>query len=313
MTDYCYYRLKDIQEFDNIKDIFRKNFIFRGQSNNEWKFKTSQEREIEKNPIGLRDLSSKYKKKSFESTVIEKINTVRQNDNSRFLPLNKFLNSLDSISDEPKKKTLKIMYFQHYGCPTRFLDFTRNIDYALFFALRDLPSTDSSVWVLPVKKYLKNTSAIVSDDDIDFIKRIENSFEVAKCIFNPDANINNNICILNPQSGNVDESLKLMNRINRQEGIFLFPSRFDKLFWEYLREIPRGAEKDDKAEEINQLNEIESNITENLILRIDIPNSVHYKLLENLLRQGINNMKFFPDEEGFMKDFKYFLNFQFPF
>jgi hypothetical protein len=105
-------------------------YVFRGQSNSSWGLKSSFERaaeDIESNkwPILEQNMLLEFKRHAHH-----------------------FLNHVPK--DNSLVEWLAIM--QHYGCPTRLLDFTRSPYIALFFAIENA-SSNSAIWAINTKSY----------------------------------------------------------------------------------------------------------------------------------------------------------------
>lgn len=68
--------------------------------------------------------------------------------------LNEFMHEASAIlSIPPEKLSNWAEYAQHYGVPTRFLDWSKNPLVALYFTCRDYQNEDGSVWMLHANNY----------------------------------------------------------------------------------------------------------------------------------------------------------------
>ena len=66
---------------------------------------------------------------------------------------NSFKKESRSYIDVQNDNFLLLCYAQHFGVPTRLLDFSTNPLVALYFACKDLKSKDGAVWIINSKKY----------------------------------------------------------------------------------------------------------------------------------------------------------------
>lgn len=105
--------VNSLDEFLVVKDQLGDHFIHRGQEYANWRFMNSLHRLKE----------SRFNCGLPEPNEIEMIRT--------FLSINRFKSARHNLWDGLAK-------MQHFGIKTRMLDFTEDIDVALFFALTDL-------------------------------------------------------------------------------------------------------------------------------------------------------------------------------
>jgi len=137
---WCELRLKKWSDFVNLVERLTSNevngkereWFFRGQSNAKWKLEPSLRRcfpENEENIERVIDIESKLKKQ-FESQY-----------------------HLHAKPDGINREVLGIVWWwtlmQHYGCPTRLLDWTLSPYVALYFAVEQNPKEDGAVWFFP--------------------------------------------------------------------------------------------------------------------------------------------------------------------
>jgi len=119
---------------NTVRGLSYREWVFRGQSDASWKLETSIFRAF-RDITPLRSQNSELlqyiARNSYESILIDHFKS------NAHLHLNQL------PSDDDKLEWLSIM--QHYGAPTRMLDFTYSPYIALFFGLND-GTTDSSVY-----------------------------------------------------------------------------------------------------------------------------------------------------------------------
>jgi len=137
-----------------IQDVYGENglWIFRGQSDQNWKLKSNLQRlstprirDIEK------ELLRKYKSESH----------------------------LHGDTQSPKDTLSHLAHMQHYGCPTRLLDFTESAYMAAFFAYEDTPKFISfkesdyvAIWIIN-SNWLKIKTMSKLLNDGEFIEKLK--------------------------------------------------------------------------------------------------------------------------------------------
>jgi len=180
---------------------------------------------------------------------------------------------------------------QHYGAPTRLLDWTYSFFVAVYFAVEDEdPKHDREVWALKTDKIDDEVREIFSEDK-DVLKilsedpntQIPGNFTKMFMREPPEAFV----CPMNPY--NLNERLVI------QQGVFLCPGDVSKPFKDNLTAVFRSNETED-----NLLN-FKIKIIDNLKLRKEIIHSLH--------RMNMNRYTLFPGLDGFAKSMKLLLAF----
>lgn len=218
MGNFYITKLSFWEDFFNLDRYFLHSFVFRGQSNANWELETSIER-AHTNFVG-----------SIKNTCYE--------IEERWM-LSKFMKKYHLYADIPIPRENKFEWLavlQHYGAPTRLLDFTESFFIALYFATIDSNSdNDSIIWAINKQRLKLNLSekfglpykeAFSVHDDINekyilfannFIGREYASFK------------NSSETTVIPL-----ESMVSSERLVKQQGLFLMPTNSQLSFMDNL-------------------------------------------------------------------------------
>ena len=113
------------------------SFLYRGISNSSFKLLPSVFREVEYDDNGLLIKNSRYLEWASELQL-----------------LRAFIHEASGYLTIPATDLAKwAEYAQHYGVPTRFLDWSLNPLVALYFACKVNPGTEGAVWLLHERNY----------------------------------------------------------------------------------------------------------------------------------------------------------------
>lgn len=214
-----------IQEWNDLfllNQKFMSNFIFRGQANSEWSLRTSLERLIENHhPTPSRDKALYY---IYESEMIKEFKWKFPSYEKNLIP-----------KDGELIEWLSIM--QHFGAPTRLLDFSQSMYVALFMAMDNSFYDNFSIWCinkdelnLPIfQKYIEeNHVNTVSQDTLD-----DMAYNMANgSIVNQQVRIDR---IERPRYLFKVRPKMCNERISRQQGLFLVPSTVNVPFEDILK------------------------------------------------------------------------------
>lgn len=235
----------------------KKNWIFRGQSTWSWPLSTNLERLARDYDIDADKLPN------IEQGLIRKFKR-HYSHFAKHVP-----------DDRDYMEWLSIM--QHYGAPTRLLDFTYSIFVALYFAVIDSKMQHkSAIWCIDSdwinRKYANNTKT-------NYKQIIKNDKALRY--------LESNIVVLNDKITSVycPSAFHLNRRLTVQQGTFIMPTNSTKPFMRNLNEmltIPSESSKILKA-------------------KLVLNKSFFEEALYNLYRMNITTASLFPGIIGFAK------------
>ncbi|WP_086639158.1 FRG domain-containing protein [Acetobacter okinawensis] len=194
---------------DNLNDLivrldcFGNGYIYRGQADSEWKLQSALERAI--------SLSWSHENvKKFEDFSLNQFK-------SKF-------SIYDRENTRPASKLSWLSAMQHYGIPTRLLDFTASPYVALYFALENYNpylKKDISVFAINYDQFRQKSFEYIKKNNNDFNFSIDNLLENQDQIFDKfvDLRSHNIVWITEPEILNV--------RLDRQAGSFLMSGNRD--------------------------------------------------------------------------------------
>lgn len=281
-------RITSCSELDYYLQLLGTNYIYRGQSNHLWNLETSLERTSE-----------------FERTYFEK-----KFDSEFRRRAHHFISAQETNNLQFPIQRLAMM--QHYGIPTRLLDWTRSPYISAFFALSGIgerqekdftmsenDSPDAAIWAIykpwlkkARKKLFKNISKnllkIVPKDyqspfdklDDPALKGKESALRCFEDVFkykDKIEKIDKGVVLLTPETLNA--------RIMAQQGLFLVPMDLQSSFMENLAAM---LEIDAPPSECKNMP----------VIKLRIPRGIQHELAERLTLMNVTGFSLFPDLEG---------------
>jgi len=260
------------------------DWAFRGQSDERWDLSTKFEREARK----YQSLDS-YWFKNREHYVLQDFQR-RAHHYVDKLPV-------------PENYIEWLSLLQHYGGPTRLLDFTYSFYVSLFFAV-ETSTFDSVIWAVNINKLITQLSKI---DDLDlkkagpsFGKIIKQNNELAQNIIQ-NRKIKDIVYIVEP--------FQQHERISIQQGLFLFPGNIEMPFEHNLcsvfefnfKELTSNNATEDRV--YSKFHTIDfSNAS---IVKIVIPAKLHSQVLLELRKMNVTSASLFPGLDGFARSLSF--------
>jgi hypothetical protein len=238
-----------LEQITNKKKFFSdetKFFCYRGQSCESWSLEPSAFRGMD--IVGSFNIGIKEKALSVEHEIY-----------------NNFYNRLtrDLRFSNPWET---LFYAQHYGVPTRLLDWTANPLVALYFVVSEEPTTDGAMWCLAYSKEHRQMLAQLPQN-LAFLRNFQN-------IQSPEPfeqDISSELMIIQPPS--VD------TRMFNQSALFSvqFTSEPDNFIVDHAFVLNRKTDQ---------------------LLKIIIPAGYKAKIKDDLEKMGINASFIYPDIQG---------------
>lgn len=193
----------------NRLNLFPNHFVFRGHSNSDWGLTTSLQRVLQHN----------YSKKvsEFEEYSIREFK-------SKFFLYNN--------SDYEPTTTLEwLSMMQHYGTPTRLLDFTESPFIALYFCLENSTKEQDKNLVIYAIDY-----RMINKITIDYFKKFDSDFkyDYSDIENNKDFIFDEYVKRFNIPFLWSTEPRRLNKRIEKQRGTFLYTNEKNKSYEEIL-------------------------------------------------------------------------------
>lgn len=289
--------LEHWNDFSMLSSRFISAFAFRGQANSKWEITSSIKRMI--NRLYPPDPIQIYSTCPFERDLLREFKWKYPLYEKNYIP-----------DDNRVIEWLSIM--QHYGCPTRMIDFSYSPYVALFMALDESDYDCSSIWcinqIICMDSFNKEHKQ--SDDKTNYLDRnmfndyiYEKANEMLqKALYsNPSSNPRKRIFLVKPQMIN--------ERINRQQGLFAIPENTEVSFEENVFPLINNKE----ATSISFKDLIEYSYSpegmfgaiDYALIKIIIPSDFKYDIKKSLYHMNITDETMFPGLEGLSKSLIY--------
>ena len=280
-----------ITEIEYWNDIFRlnqrfmSNFIFRGHGNADWSLKTSLARMVENHHPNYIE---KAMPASYEQRMMDEFQWKYPSYEKGHIP----------ESDEAIE-WLSLM--QHYGSPTRMLDFSYSMYVALFMAIDGSFHDKSAIWALNkhvlneklIRKYCtENDTNVVSGDVREKYIYEEATKAINRRFYTKKDDEDSYLYAIRPQLSN--------ERINRQQGLFVIPSSIEIGFEDILKEYyDSGQYGQMRFDDVVRLSVDHSFGQQTVaVLKIEIPKTLKYGLSTLLRQMNITSETMYPGLDG---------------
>ena len=259
--------IQDWKDLFTINQKFLSYFIFRGQSNYKWKLSTSLERHIA--TLHSSDSWKNYALREYEKRMLQEFKWKYPIYEQHNIP-------------QPEDAVEWLSIMQHYGVPTRMLDFSKSLYVAMFMAIDGCIEEykNATIWmlntnILTAHSYnsdASRTATYISDRELK-----EHCYKDANSVINGDKS-EQLLFLIEPQVG--------FERISRQQGVFLMPANIDSPFESILQEFCdlKNAKKISIQELIKYSNDHSNPLDKITLIKLNIPFEYKY-IITNALEQ----------------------------
>lgn len=266
------------EELLDIQQDFDLNWVFRGQAG-PWPLKTSLQRACEDFGLPL--------DKAFE--LEQKL--IRE--------FRRYFHFYSAYAPAPDDTLEWLAMMQHYGSPTRLLDWTYSLYVAAFFAL-EKPNEAHIIWALNTqwlsRQVLRLLRSLKQGHEVllqQFVDERETSITPFRDLFmQAEPGSAPFVYVANP--------FKLNPRLTNQQGLFLCQNDISKSFMESLEifsqkavGLPSGPDDDPR--------DLENVDLSGNLIRIEIDSRLRNEILVRLHRVNINHAVLFSGLEGFAR------------
>ena len=179
---------------------------------------------------------------------------------------------------------------QHYGGPTRLLDFTHSFYIAAFFALESA-SVDACVWGVDLNE-LDRLAGVQPGSQTKDIRNRANIAEVEAILKQVKGKRRRGVLHVEPE--------RLNERMAVQQGVFLFPKDITCSFMENLAEgVGKSGTGSVELNVSTFFGQIDNLRSSPALIKIILPRAWHNSILEDLHRMNVDAASLFPGLEGF--------------
>lgn len=290
--------LPNWEQLINLDPVFQRSFIFRGQSNEKWDLTTSIGRSG-KYTTGIQPLGFSAR----EREMIDEFSRKYQ------------IYSSHQIEEGNSFEYLALM--QHYGAPTRLLDFTKSIFIASYFATED-SNQNGAIWAINhfalLEKFKELRTLKVGEYNSSIINR--------KVVEKLNSHISKYDTSSSPAFVLPAVPKTFSNRMSNQQGLFLVPSnstltftenlyshleiknkKFENVKFESLDKIlsSNSTDIEGKQHSLLELRELGEYIKDIGIIKFILPKDSSFWIRNNLSFMNISAEVLFPGLEGLSK------------
>lgn len=263
-----------VEDYSPIKDSYSRFWVFRGQGNSNWKLMTTLER---------------------AELVVDEIKMIDEFKRNAHL-------YIDSTTVNTTLEWISLM--QHYGAPTRLLDWTKSPYVAIFFAMNNVEVNEDysslfAINIFPIISMIRNKYKGNSQYEFLAKEKYFSGYHFSDKEF---------IDVFHTEFTSMEESTYFEPlilpvvpfhshvRLNIQQGLFLCGTRV----------VNSGSFEDILSKTLVNYDE------EQFLRKYIIPHSLKPEIINELNYMNINDSTLFPGIEGFSKYVgkKYALNFE---
>lgn len=277
-----------VDNWEKAKEFFSgrdTNWAFRGQSTAEWELQTSFERSIRKPMLSMQEHPLFYRKEGAVKGMLP-VQWVESKLEREFMrAAHLYIREMHL----PEHTVDWFALMQHYGVPTRLLDFTFSPYVAAFFALVQEAKQDRAIWAVNVRVLELSARSLLSSTYNELIQgiRLKDSLELsferafASSIDFEDflfVAASNDIRLAIPLRG-----FSANERMMAQQGLFIVPTNIEVSFMENITPVI----KDIKVPE--------------LLYKLVISETCRTEALADLQRMNITYASLFPGLEGYAR------------
>lgn len=252
-------------------------YIFRGQASYDWPLSTNIERSA--NRAGLPHMAVPDQ----EQWILHEFSR----------RVHHYLPNVRSTADPLELLAL----LQHHGGPTRLLDFTYSFHVAAFFAVEHA-SSGGAIWAVSLKRLGKRLAVAVGNHAGAKDRRVRNAHNASYC----------SKCLagerIDPLVLDV-EPLLMNERMHRQQGVFLFPTRVDMPFLENLFQT-FGVSAQEATEGANIFAGLDDNVWP-AVAQIYLPDTEIGNALHELAAMNITAETLFGGLDGLARSYHRYL------
>lgn len=265
-----------IQSWDEVVLLAKKmpQYIFRGQPEDSWGLSTKIERVCWGNDFPTTFLKNR------EDSILREFQRRAHH----------FINNPPEVSERLEWLAL----IQHYGGPTRLLDFTHSIYIAAFFAMENA-TNDAAIWALNEDYLWQHTDNVMKENETMYDLHDRGRKIVEKNLSGTHAQKVAMIAV--PE--------RLNERISIQQGVFVIPGDLNFSFVENLAETyDMSPEFFDDATNLSAKKSkhvLPEDCFEEKAIKINLPLEIHNRALLDLDSMNINAATLFPGLEGFAR------------
>jgi FRG domain len=265
-------------------------WAFRGQESSEWDLSTTLQR------AGQQEGGTNPLLSSIEDQIVEAF----QRRAHHYLP-----------GPPPLENLIEwLALIQHYGGPTRLLDFTHSFYVAAFFAI-EKATAESAVWCVDTYElYRAATSKLGLDTNRTFVPYWQVSYRtglVAQEIIKNKRHSAYERFVFEAQPFRLNERLAV------QQGVFLCPLSVDVPLMESLAGTLKFQLSDFATAKVQTLDSLTRGVSlgEALkgcsVIKVLLPVTTHHDALHDLWKMNISAATLFPGLDGFARSLRHFI------
>lgn len=278
-------------EIEHWNDIFRLNqrfmsyFVFRGQGDSDWGLKTSLARMVENHHPGYID---KVLPAAYEQRMMDEFQWKYPSYEKNHIP-----------ESEESIEWLSLM--QHFGSPTRMLDFSYSMYVAMFMAIDGSFSPKSAIWAINkhalsgkvFAKYREEFKTnVIAGPDLDDYTYKEATTAINRRFVRSKEKVEHYLYLTRPHLSN--------ERINRQQGLFVIPSSIEVGFEDILKDYyDESFHWEMRFDDVVRMS-VDHNYGQRTVsvLKIDIPKKLKYGISNMLRQMNITSETMYPGLDG---------------